>query len=232
MTDSCQRFVPRGVQCIAFRFSDTARMGSVSVHVCDDVMMGSRVNFVCVVFLTSPRLCKLDWRQSTCTTGMTYMTVFHGYRGKICSRKCGYVLNIGESELFLKNFVDACITELEAKEAMALKVRDKHFSSWESCVNRRVSGCRMCDEVLADSRVCFTPIKLRSRSGLQCSIFWVKHRSSKSDFNVRCPPPPAPTTPTILCVCFFFRFFSFSFFWFFSTPNFAKFQLRTSKLEF
>ena len=32
------------------------------------------------------------------------------------------------------NLSSAGITELEAKEAMALEVRDIHLSSWESCV--------------------------------------------------------------------------------------------------
>ena len=43
--------------------------------------------------------------------------------------KFGYVLNIGESETFLKDLFSVCIAELEAKEAMALDVKDSHFSS-------------------------------------------------------------------------------------------------------
>ena len=50
----------------------------------------------------------------------------------------GYVLSIGDSESFLKNLFSVSITELEAKEAMALKVRDDHFSFLE--VMRQVEG--------------------------------------------------------------------------------------------
>ena len=51
--------------------------------------------------------------------------------------KFGHVLNIGESEFFVKDLIDVCIAELEAKEAMASKVRDIHFSFWESCVKAK-----------------------------------------------------------------------------------------------
>ena len=46
----------------------------------------------------------------------------------------GHVLKIGESEPSLKNLSSVSFAELEAKEAMSLKVKDKHFSSWESGV--------------------------------------------------------------------------------------------------
>ena len=71
-----------------------------------------------------------------CQFSMTYMTVFHGYKEMF--EKCGYVLDIRESELFL-----------EAKEATSLKVRDRHFSP----SNRTVSGYRTCDDFMTGSRV-------------------------------------------------------------------------------
>lgn len=40
----------------------------------------------------------------------------------------GYVLNIDEVEPFLKNLSSVSIADLEAKEAMSLKVKDSHFS--------------------------------------------------------------------------------------------------------
>ena len=43
--------------------------------------------------------------------------------------KFGYVLNVGESETFLNDLSSVCIAELEAREAMALDVKDSHFSS-------------------------------------------------------------------------------------------------------
>ena len=43
--------------------------------------------------------------------------------------KFGYVLNIGESETFLNDLSSVCIAELESKEAMAVDVKDSHFSS-------------------------------------------------------------------------------------------------------
>ena len=40
----------------------------------------------------------------------------------------GYMLNIEEVEPFLKNLSSVSIADLEAKEAMSLKVKDSHFS--------------------------------------------------------------------------------------------------------
>ena len=41
--------------------------------------------------------------------------------------KFGHVLNISESEPSVKNLSSISIAQLEAKGAMALKVRDSHF---------------------------------------------------------------------------------------------------------
>merc|ERR1719434_104755 len=51
----------------------------------------------------------------------------------------GYVLNIDEVEPFLKNLSSVSIADLEAKEAMSLKVKDATSLFRASCVKSKVS---------------------------------------------------------------------------------------------
>ena len=46
-------------------------------------------------------------------------------------------------DLSSKNAFSVNITEFEAKEAMALKVRDNTSLFWESCVRSKGSWCRI-----------------------------------------------------------------------------------------
>ena len=54
--------------------------------------------------------------------------MFHGYRTTGVVEKLGYVLSVIEFGLFLNSLSSISIAELEAKEALSVKVRDSHFS--------------------------------------------------------------------------------------------------------
>ena len=154
-----------GVEFSAFHLAETVHLGLVPVFVHDDVVADSRVSFAPRVELGAFHLA------DTLKMGLMPVYAYDDVLWVPCEdmfekfEKFGYVLNINEPEPILKNPFSASITELEAKEAKWPSTwRTATVLSWESCVELKVSWCRIAAPRL---EVCEVPDTV---SGAYCDV--------------------------------------------------------------